>query len=377
MKYLSDIETPCVIVDRDRLQDNIQSIQGIANTHKINLRPHIKTHKCPEIAKMQIKEGAVGITASKTGEAVVFMENQITSSVTIAYPLIVESKLDGLLKSSRLHNIELRLMADSEEGINIISRSAIKKEMKIGVFLKIDVGLHRCGVQENEPILMELVQKIVRDSSLNFLGLLSHAGNAYAKKNRSEVLEVALEEHKILSRVRQTIEKEGIAVNEVSVGSTPTVLASNIYDGITEIRPGNYVFMDRTPLRLGLIKPEQIALTVLATVVSRNSDYFIIDAGSKVLSSDLGAHGTSGGTDYGLVYPLERFQQEEYEMKVMKLSEEHGFVARGKYDLKIGDKMRIIPNHACAVANLADSYSVVENDQVVDQWKIEARGKVL
>ena len=373
MKPVVGIETPCVLVDKQRLQSNIRFIQELANSHKVNLRPHIKTHKCLEIARLQVNQGAVGITASKTDEALVFIENGI-SSVTVAYPLVIESKLDRLLESSRSHDVDIRLMVDSREGVEVISCAAKKHGMKIGVFLKIDVGLHRCGVSENDA--MELAQEISRDPGLNFRGLLSHAGHVYGRKNREDALEVALEECQILGRVREKLQKNGIGVKEVSVGSTPTVLASDIYEGITEIRPGNYVFMDRTPLRLGVIKPEQIALSVLATVVSKNMEYFIVDAGSKVFSSDLGAHGTSGGNTFGLAYPLNWFQEEEHEMEVVKLSEEHGVVKRRTFDLKIGEKVRIIPNHACAVANLADSYTVVENDQVVDHWKVAARGRV-
>ena len=374
MKSVSTIETPYVLIDKERLQSNIRFVKELANSHQVNLRPHIKTHKCLEIARLQINQGAVGITASKTDEALVFIENGI-SSVTVAYPLVVESKVDRLLEASRSHNVDLKLMVDSREGLEVVSHAAKKHGMKIGVFLKIDVGLHRCGVSENDAT--ELAQRISSNSSLSFRGLLSHAGHVYGTKNRDDVLTVARDECKILQRVREKLQNSGIEVKEVSVGSTPTVLASDSYEGITEIRPGNYVFMDRTPLRLGLIKPEQIALSVLATVVSKNTDYFIVDAGSKVFSSDLGAHGTSCGNIFGLAYPLGRFQEKEYEIEVVKLSEEHGFIKPGQFDLKIGEKVRIVPNHACAVANLTASYTVVENDQVVDHWNVAARGRVL
>ena len=127
-----------------------------------------------------------------------------------------------------------------------------------------------------------------------------------------------------MNRVRKRLESNGIEVSEVSVGSTPGTLVSDSYDGITEIRPGNYIFMDRMPLRLQVIELNQIALSVLATVVSQNSDYFIIDSGSKTLSSDQGAHGMPGMEGFGLVYPADRFEDTDYEMIVTRLSEEHG-----------------------------------------------------
>ena len=179
-----------------------------------------------------------------------------------------------------------------------------------------------------------------------------------------------------MMRVRKRLESNGIEVSEVSVGSTPGTLASDSYDGITEIRPGNYVFMDRMPLRLKVIEINQIALSVLATVVSKNSDYFIIDSGSKTLSSDQGAHGMPGMEGFGLAYPADRFEDTDYEMIVTRLSEEHGVVIQGDFDLEIGSKVRVVPNHSCVVANLLDTYTVLKNGEIIDQWDIAARGHV-
>lgn len=179
-----------------------------------------------------------------------------------------------------------------------------------------------------------------------------------------------------MNRVRKQLESNDIEVSEVSVGSTPGTLVSDSYDGITEIRPGNYIFMDRMPLRLKVIDLNQIALSVLATVVSRNSDYFIIDAGSKTLSSDQGAHGMPGMEGFGLAYPVDCFEETASEMIVTRLSEEHGFVIRNDFDLPIGSKVRLVPNHSCVVANLLDTYTVLKDGQIIDQWDITARGHV-
>ena len=268
--------------DQGRLQANIQLIQNIAITRGVNVRPHIKTHKCLELARQQINAGAVGITASKVDEALVFIKNGIRS-VTVAYPMVVASKLDRLIAAARAHDVDLRLIVDSLAGVNAIAGAAEKHQKQISIFLKIDVGLHRCGLAEDDPSLVELVQKIVQEPALNFVGLLSHAGHTYGAEDMDAARKIAQEECEILMRIQKNLESVGIEVSEVSVGSTPGTLASDSYDGITEIRPGNYVFMDRMPLRLKLIELNQIALSVLATVVSQNSDYFIIDAGSKTL----------------------------------------------------------------------------------------------
>ena len=374
-KSIMAIETPCVLLDETRLKNNIQLIAEIATAQNVCVRPHIKTHKCFDILRLQIDAGAVGITASKTDEALMFINNGV-ESVTIAYPLVVDSKLDRLIQACRSRDVDLRLIADSFAGVEAISRVAKRYDTKVNIFLKIDVGLHRCGLTEDDPLLMELANAINHDPSLNFLGLLSHAGHAYGVPTADDVRQIAREECQIMDRVRRQLEHNGIEVKEISVGSTPTVLASDSYDGITEIRPGNYAFMDRTPLRLELIEPNQIALSVLATVVSANSDYFIVDTGSKVLSSDLGAHGIAGMNGYGLAYPVDKFEDKAYETVVLKLSEEHGFVERRNFEIPIGSKIRVIPNHSCVAANLADTYTVIRDDEVIDQWEIHARGKV-
>ena len=372
---LLELETPHILLDQGRLQANIQLIQNIANTRGVNVRPHIKTHKCLELARQQIMAGAVGITASKVDEALVFINNGIRS-VTVAYPLVVASKLDRLIAAALAHDVDLRLIVDSPAGVVAIAKTAEKHQKQISIFLKIDVGLHRCGLAEDDPSLVELVQKIVQEPALNFLGLLSHAGHTYGAEDADAARKIAQEECEILMRIQKNLESVGIEVSEVSVGSTPGTLASDSYDGITEIRPGNYVFMDRMPLRLKLIELNQIALSVLATVVSQNSDYFIIDAGSKTLSSDKGAHGMSGMEGFGLAYPAERFEDKDYEMIVAKLSEEHGFVIRKDFDLEIGAKLRLIPNHACVVANLLDTYTVLNDGHITEHWDILARGHV-
>lgn len=297
----SDIETPGVVLDYSRLLDNIHWMQNKADSNHVRLRPHIKTHKCVTIAKLQLGAGAVGITASKTDEALTFIEAG-TASVTVAYPILDQRKLDRLLSAASLRGVDLRLVVDSETGVDAIASAAARNAVSVQVLLEIDVGLHRCGLREEDPNLLSLVHRINDSPQLEFIGLLSHAGHAYAAKSPAEVRAVAEDERLILQRVRQSIERSGVGVREVSVGATPTAIVSESYSGITEIRPGNYVFLDLTSVRLGLIGAERLALSIVATVVSMNQDYFIVDAGSKVLSSDLGAHGT--GERQAMAWPI-------------------------------------------------------------------------
>lgn len=373
---LFDLETPCVTVDHRKLIDNIKFMQHIANKNSVFLRPHIKAHKCVRMAKLQIKEGAIGVTASKTDEAIVFIKGGI-KSITVAYPIINKEKLDRLFMSAIDNNTEIRMVVDSIEGITSISAVSNKYDVHIPVFVKIDVGLHRCGLSENDPALIDLVNTIYDDQNISFAGLFSHAGHAYAANNADDIRLIASEERNILLHLRQKIQNEGRNIAEISVGATPTALVSNTYSGITEIRPGNYVFFDMTSVHKGLISAERIALSVLATVISKNDSYYIIDAGSKTLSSDMGAHGTVGSGTYGQACKLDDYENTSASMPITKLSEEHGFVQRNGTNLKIGDKVRILPNHSCPVANLAEYLFIIDNDTVLDKWSVDARGCVL
>jgi D-serine deaminase-like pyridoxal phosphate-dependent protein len=370
---LHTVETPCVLVDEARLLANLHQAQRTAEANGVKLRPHIKTHKSLHIARLQLEAGAVGITASKADEALVFLQGGF-KSVTVAYPQAVPAKVARLLAAALERQAEVRFIADSPEGVEVLARAAERHDHQVGVFLKIDVGLHRCGLQETDPRLLPLAEIIQRSRSLRFAGLLSHAGHAYGSAEASQVRHVAEEECALLNRVRARLEGAGHEVREVSVGATPTFLTSQSYAGITEVRPGNYVFLDGTALRLGLAGPERIALSVLATVVSMNQDYFIVDAGSKVLSSDLGAHGTGSAGGFGTAYRLPDYADHRGGLALVKLSEEHGFVRRGGASVAVGARLRIIPNHACPVVNLAEELVVLQ-DTGVARWPVDARAK--
>jgi len=393
-EILTSLETPCVVLDYEKLEENIKLIQNKANQNNVSLRPHVKTHKCIEIAALQKQHGAVGITCAKISEAAEFIK-QGFHSITVAYPIVDERKLLRFLQLCNEHSVELKLVVDSIVGlqrlINVTSEISLRQP--IDVFLKIDVGLHRVGMREDDPQLIPLVSMLSKQSMLRFLGLLSHAGHAYAAKDSNAIEAIARDESEILKRVKFRIERElsPLVVSEVSVGSTPTVLASKDFSGITEIRPGNYVFMDRTQFSKGLIDYDQISLFVLATVVSFNEDYIIIDSGSKVLSSDMAPHGlnNTGLEGYGDVFTLKDWFSKRNKMILIKLSEEHGWIQNRfglceKNSIEIGSKVIVIPNHACPVVNLSKELVVIgkqenQNDNTHCSplfWKVAAGGGV-
>ncbi len=374
IKAPESLETPAVLVDGQILQANIAAMQKVARRADLNLRPHIKTHKSITIARQQLNAGAVGITASKVDEALVFIEAQLPS-VTLAYPQLVAAKLDRLLTAAGRYGCDLRLIVDSPEGVALLAARAAALGLRPGVFIKIDVGLHRCGCRPDDPLVFSLAQTIHGADHLDFRGLLSHAGQAYGAADAAAAGHMAQSEREIMTTLAASLRKAGCEVPEVSVGSTPTVLATREFEGLTEIRPGNYVFMDQTPLRLGLITPRQIALSVLTTVVSTNAHYAIVDAGAKTLSSDRGAHGTTGIEGYGVAFGLGDPNDPPEPLTVAKLSEEHGFIIPGAVRLKPGDRLQIFPNHACPVVNLARELVVVDGASM-DVWAVDAAGCV-
>jgi len=367
-------ETPCVVIDYQRLVQNIESIQNLADDNRIKLRPHIKTHKCLEIARLQVEKGANGITCAKTDEALVFAKDGV-SSITVAYPVIDENKLTRLISTCQQLDIDLAIVVDSKYGVIKISKIAAQFEKVVKIFIKIDVGLHRCGLRKDNPEIIKIAQSIKEQTYLEFAGILSHAGHSYAAETSDEVREIADKEKSDMNDIKNMLNQVGVDVPEISVGSTPTVLATDNFNGITEIRPGNYVFMDNTPLRLGLISEDRIALKVLATVVSKNDEYYIVDAGSKVLSSDTGAHGKGSNIGFGQASPLETSDKQNDFLTICRLSEEHGFLKRDKaISLSLGQKVLISPNHSCAVTNLTDYIIAVYPDGNFLQWPITARG---
>ncbi|KAG6578047.1 Alanine racemase [Phytophthora cinnamomi] len=387
------MQTPSVVLDEKRLLLNIERMQALAASNHVNLRPHAKTHKTREIAAMQLKAGACGLTVSKPSEALQFLRGEVPGlkSLVLAYPVVQSSKVQEVLKAAKEAGVEFLLTVDSSEGVDAAQKAADACGAKLNLLIHVDVGYHRVGIEEDDPRLLQLAQRIDKTSSLEFRGLLSHAGHAYRCKSVAECSEVAETERQIMVRIKETLVANGIAVPIVSVGSTLTEPARKSFEGITEIRPGNYVFLDRTPVRMGLFTVQDVALTVLATVVSANKYNFIVDAGSKVLSSD-GARsaGEFGASCYGLAFYEKDFErvvkeptqnksvlddgQELICFEVTSLSEEHGWVKKidGIPSPAIGERLVIVPNHACVVSNLTNQFYV--QGKQPKNWKLLSRG---
>lgn len=370
---LDALETPAVAVERAVLDRNIARAAQIARNAGVALRPHVKTHKSLKIAGLQMAGGASGLTVAKPAEAEVFLAGGFRD-VTVAYPLLDPRKIGRLIAAAAQAGARLRLVADSAAGVAALAAVAAGAGRDVEVMLEVDVGLKRCGVEPAGEEAQRLAAAIQNHPSLTFAGLLSHAGQAYGAEGPDGVRAVAEAERVAMTGLAGRLREAGIAVPAVSVGSTPTVWLGEHFEGLTEIRPGNCVFMDLTQASLGVAARSDIALSVIASVVSVNDRFAIVDAGSKVLSSDRGPHGSARLNGYGLAAPLD---EPSHEMAVVSLSEEHGFLAHEGRPPALGEHVRIWPNHACPVVNLAKNLVIVNADGQTESWSVDARACVL
>lgn len=363
--------TPLVVIDQPVMHRNIHRMQQRASEAGKRLRPHGKTHKSPEIAGLQTAAGAVGLTCAKPGEAEVFVEGGV-DDIRIAYPVspVHADRLVALMDRARVS-----IIVDSLEVAEAWSAAMTRRGTTLPVLTKIDVGLHRCGFDPERQDIRQIVRAVAALPGLRLQGLLSHAGHAYLATSRDEIGAITAAEAALLARIRAEAAEDGIALEEVSVGSTPSAEASMSQGEVTEVRPGNYVFCDRTQVALGSATWPDCALTIVASVVSSGADRLVFDCGSKVLSTD-GARGFFPTPGFGAV--LREDGTPDDALLVERLSEEHAVVrVTGETSLRIGSRVRIVPNHACVVANLTNQYLLADGDAVAGPLPVAARGRVV
>nr|WP_295886381.1 D-TA family PLP-dependent enzyme [uncultured Devosia sp.] len=352
MTDIMELDTPAVLVDLDRVEANLQRTQDYADQHGIKLRPHIKTHKLPRFAKRAIEMGAVGITVQKLGEAEVMADAGIRE-IFLPYNIIGAAKLARL---KALHGrVHITVTADSTETVEGLSRTFAGSATPLTVLVECDTGMGRCGVQTPAAALA-LAEKIANSPGLQFGGLMTYPAAGQVEANSAW-----------LAAAKIALAAGGLPPAIISNGGTPDLWRAHEVSAATEHRPGTYIYMDRYQVAKGVGTFDDCALTVLATVVSRpTEDRAIIDAGSKSLTSDL-----LGMTGFGLIeaYP---------EAVIVGLSEEHGTIDLSACAAKpvIGEKLRIIPNHACVVSNLFDRVTLISEGSVVETVDVAARGRV-
>ncbi len=360
---ITDLDTPALLIDVNVLKRNLRKMAEYCNDHELALRPHTKTHKMLEIARLQLQHGAAGITVAKLGEAEVMAEAGM-DDILIVYPLWGEKKWARLVDLAG--RVKVTVAVDSLAVATGISQAAKAAGIEVGIRAEFDTGFHRCGWRIAAESMDE-VQKMLALPGLRWDGILVYPGHIMGNQKMRE--QDINRENETLDALFELLDSASIPYPVVSGGNTPAAFASHRFHGLTEIRPGTYVFNDRNTVDAESAHFDDCALTVLVTVVSRSaSRRAIIDAGSKTLSADGLLSGDRQGYGYVVKHP---------EVRLEELSEEHGHLSvPDGSTIRIGDRLRVIPNHVCPCINLHDRVFVVEGEQVVDEWKVAARGKV-
>lgn len=359
------LRTPSVILDIDRVRRNAARMTDVAHRNNVRLRPHIKTHKCIEVARIQTAGHNGAITVSTLAEARAFAKHGFTD-ITYAVP-IERGKFDQAIELQQ-SGVKLNLLTDDAETVKALDETGENFE----VFLKIDCGTHRVGVEPHAEQALVIPRRIAESANLKFAGILTHAGHSYDVDSREPILKVAHHERDVMVALSGMLRADGIDVPTVSVGSTPTMSTIDDLTGVDEIRPGNYIFFDNFQATLGSCSFEDTALTVLAAVIHKDGSRrkLVVDAGAIALSKDRGPVGIDPGCGYGRVLDVEG---NDTGMRVTGMSQEHGEIesADDAFDrFKVGDRVRILANHSCLTAAQHSHYNVMENGEIVDRWEI-------
>ena len=360
---MHEITTPAFLVDRAIVARNCDRMRAKARQSGVAFRPHVKTHKTAEIARMQ-HGGAQGpITVSTLAEAEFFADDGFRD-ITYAVPIAPEKVERAADLAEQIDH--LNLLIDSEAALQAVEEVAASRGVLLGVFLKVDCGYHRAGVDPENPDSVRLALRIGRSEVVRFAGLLTHAGHSYNARDREEIRRVAAEESASLTRFRALLATEGFGEVVRSIGSTPTTAVVERFAECDEVRPGNYVFFDAFQSTLGTCSPEDVAVSVLTTVVGSypERDTIVVDAGALALSKDGGPEHLDPRFGYGIVCDLALDPQP---MRLTALSQEHGKIECRSH-VPVGTRLRIIPNHSCLTAAMYDAYYVVDQGKIAGEW---------
>lgn len=345
--------TPVLVVDTDVLERNLTRMARSADARGLHLRPHVKTHKCVEIARRQLAAGARGLTVATVSEAEVFADAG-ADDLFVAYPLWVDAARGARLRALAAR-VRLTVGVESTAGVRAL---AAHTGTGVGVLVEIDSGHHRTGVP---PERAGAVAAAARDEDLEVLGVFTFPGHSYGPGVPPVA---AAEESVALAAAAASLRAVGIEPAVISGGSSPTVMIETPTEA-TELRPGVYVFGDAQQLELEAITEQDLALTALATVVSARGDVVVLDAGSKILGADR----ASWATGYGRILGTP-------DARIVALSEHHATVQWPGHTSPpaLGERVRVVPNHACNAVNLVDELVAVSGDAVVGKWPVAARG---
>jgi D-serine deaminase-like pyridoxal phosphate-dependent protein len=356
---LDDLDTPSLVADLDRMERNINRMAKFTKECGVKLRPHVKTHKSPEIAKMQLAAGSTGVCLQKVSEVEVFANNGIRD-IFLTNEVVVPDKLVRLaLVAEKAH---IGVAVDNAKVAKVIGKVFREVGSEVDVYADIDVGMGRCGARaEDAP---EIAEQVHRQKNLIFKGLMGYEGHVNGKKTKEEQMKASAEAMKGITAAKKGIKKKGIAVDVVSVGSSVSTWINAKHPDVTEVQPGMYVFNDHVLESRGVATWNDLALTVVATVMSRPAeDRGVVDAGSKCFNFDTGLFPKSFARDGAVV---DHF------------SEEHGWMQLSgpSKKLKIGDRMRLVPAHCCTTVNQHEEIFGIRGTKVDKVFPVLARGKM-
>ena len=352
----SDLDTPFITADMDVVKRNIAEMQKLVDSHGKKLRPHSKTHKLPSVAQWQVEAGAVGVCVQKTSEAEVLVRGGIRD-------VFVSNEVIGLRKTDRLAELatkaKISVAVDSELGIKQLSQSAKSRGVEIGVYLDVDVGMHRCGVQPNEAA--DLADVLSKSPNLHIVGIMGYDGHSWIPLDNVERLKIVKKARRTLQSAVKAVRGKGFDFDVVSVGGTPSTPLWVEFDDITELQAGAYVYNDAMQMERGVPR-SNCAVTLTATVMSKPSKtQVVVDAGSK-----------SFALDYGR-YPV---PFDDINGEVVGLSEEHATLKSkvGPIKAELGDRLAFLPYHICTLIDLWDTIYFCHGDEIVSSMRIEGRG---
>ena len=360
-----DLDTPATLIDLDRLDRNIHEWQTNMDRCGVKFRPHVKTHKVPEIARMQLAAGAVGIVCAKVSEAEPFAAAGI-EDICIAYPVFGEVKWQRIAELAK-KTARLTVNCDSEGSARGLSEAAARAGVTIHVQIDIDSGLHRGGVAyDDQGAVGQLARKIESLPGLQLSGITTYRSSGFS--GAPSPRDAGCAEGRLMAELAARLRAAGINVHEVTAGSTPTGRWVAEVAGVTEVRAGNYIFNDLMQLANSIVDEDRLALSVLCTVVSHNqSESLTIDGGTKTFSGDAGGVGTGRAVPPAIARAVDR------RIFVERMNEEHG-MARTEEKVQLGEKIRFFPWHACTCVNLSDEIIGFRDERVEVVWPVRARG---
>jgi D-serine deaminase-like pyridoxal phosphate-dependent protein len=364
---LDALVTPAFLVDRDRVERNCARMRHKASDSNIIFRPHVKTHKTTEAARLQ--HGGVNgpITVSTIAEAEFFAAAGF-DDITYAVP-VAPAKLERLAVLARRLR-QLNVLVDHPSVLAPLEAVARTHDVRFDLFVKVDCGYHRAGVDPDDPQSVAFARDLASSPAVRFRGLLTHAGHSYHARDREELQRLAAEESAALNRFRDAV---GIPELLRSIGSTPTAMVVDRFKGCDEARPGNYVFFDAQQAQLGTCAKDDVAVSVMASVVGiyDAQKKLMVDAGSLALAREAAYQ----GNEYGVVCDM---ALHALPLALTTMSQEHGQLfftgsdgewSRFAATMKVGTRLRIIPNHSCITAAMYDLHHVVSEGRLVDAWR--------